>query len=111
MLLLTIPDLLAEHDKDWYDFGLMLGIKRGDLNKIKRRYCNDDHRCVVMLERLSKAKGHFFSSVLDEKLSGSPDEWSQKVWSAIREKEAELTQFCPQLGNAGNVCMIIEFFH
>ena len=99
MLLLTVPDLLAEHDKDWHDFGLMLAINRGSLNKIRKRYNNDDHRCVVMLENLSKDEEMSTFSVLEEKLSKSPDIWSQKFWSAIQKKAEELATFCPQLGN------------
>jgi hypothetical protein len=93
MLHLQVADILAEQDKNWDDFGRMMGLSPGDIKKIRDSCNNDDHRCVVMLEKLEKKHQMSLEVMFNMKLKNMPDIWSQKFWTAFQMKKTECEDF------------------
>ena len=98
MLHLQVADILAEQDKNWDDFGRMMGLSPGDIKKIRDSCNNDDHRCVVMLEKLEKKHQMSLEVMFNMKLKNMPDIWSQKFWTAFQMKKRECEDFLVTLG-------------
>jgi hypothetical protein len=89
MLRLEVVNVLAELDKNWDDFGLMMGLSQGDVKKIGDSYSSIEQKCVVMLELLEKKQESHLDSIFQMKMKRMHDNWSQKFLTEFQAKKKD----------------------